>query len=143
MNFNRRHRRHGHLFQKGDEPILGRGDFVETVLKAARENLVRKSKIRALYYNFDWLVGRVLELFGLTFNELVTGEKQRKMVQARSVVCYWGTRELGMSAVSIAKKLNIASSTASESAMKGRQIVRKHGWKLLEDDKSVKPRNVP
>jgi hypothetical protein len=47
-----------------------------------------------------------------------------------------------MSAVSIAKKLNIASSTASESAMKGRQIVEDNGWKLLEDDKSENPRNV-
>jgi putative transposase len=135
--------RNGESRMKGDERILGQGDFVETVLKAARENLDRKSKIRALGYDFDWLVGRVLGLFGLTFNELLTGGKQRKMVQARSVLCYWGTRELGMSAVSIAKKLNIASSTASESAMKGRQIVEKHGWKLLEDGKSENPRNVP
>jgi len=127
---------------KGDERILGQGDFVETVLKAAQENLDRKSSILALGYDFDSLVDRVLSLFGLTFNELLTGGKQRRMVQARSVLCYWGTRELGMSAVSIAKKLNIASSTASESAMKGRQIVEEHGWKLLEEDKSVNPRNV-
>jgi len=127
---------------KGDERILGQGDFVETVLKAAQENLDRKSSILALGYDFDSLVDRVLGLFGLTFNELLTGGKQRRMVQARSVLCYWGTRELGMSAVSIAKKLNIASSTASESAMKGRQIVEEHGWKLLEEDKSVNPRNV-
>ncbi|CAB1062353.1 hypothetical protein D1BOALGB6SA_7130, partial [Olavius sp. associated proteobacterium Delta 1] len=33
---------------KGDERILGQGDFVETVLKAAQENLDRKSMIRAL-----------------------------------------------------------------------------------------------
>ena len=135
--------RNGESRMKGDERILGQGDFVETVLKAARENLDRKSKIRALGYDFDWLVGRVLGLFGLTFNELLTGGKQRKMAQARSVVCYWGTRELGISAVWIAKKLNIASSTASESAMRGRQIVEEHGWKLLEDDKSENPRNVP
>jgi len=127
---------------KGDERILGQGDFVETLLKTAQENLDRKSSILALGYDFDSLVDRVLSLFGLTFNELLTGGKQRRMVQARSVLCYWGTRELGMSAVSIAKKLNIASSTASESAMKGRQIVEEHGWKLLEEDKSVNPRNV-
>jgi hypothetical protein len=47
-----------------------------------------------------------------------------------------------MSAVSISKKLNIASSTASESAMRGRQIVEEHGWKLLEENKSENPRNV-
>jgi len=128
---------------KGDERILGQGDFVETVLKAAQENLDRKYRIRALGYDFDWLVSRVLGLFGLTFNELLTGGKQRRMVQARSVLCYWGTRELGMSAVSISKKLKIASSTASESAMRGRQIVEEHGLKLMEEDKSENPRNVP
>ena len=128
---------------KGDERILGQGDFVESVLEAAQENLDRKSKIRALGYDFDWLVGRVLGLFDLTFNELLTGGKKREMVQARSVLCYWGTRELGMSAVSISKKLNIASSTASESAMRGKQIVENQGWKLLEEGKTEDPRNVP
>jgi hypothetical protein len=110
---------------EGDERILGNGDFVETVLEAALENLDRKSGIRALGYDFDWLVDRVLGLFGLTFKELLTGGWQRRTVQARSVLCYWGTRELGMSAVGISKKLNIASSTASESATRGRQIVEK------------------
>ena len=135
--------RNGENRMKGDERILGQGDFVETVLKVAQENLDRKSRIRALGYDFDWLVGRVLGLFGLSFNELLTGGKQRRMVQARSVLCYWGTRELGMSAVSISRKLKIASSTASESAMRGRQIVEEHGLKLLEEDKSEYSRNVP
>ena len=134
--------RNGQSRMKGDERILGQGDFVETVLKVAQENLDRKSRIRALGYDFDWLVGRVLGLFGLSFNELLTGGKQRRMVQARSVLCYWGTRELGMSAVSISRKLKIASSTASESAMRGRQIVEEHGLKLLEEDKSENSRNV-
>lgn len=135
--------RKGDSRMKGDERIQGHGDFVETVLKAARENLDRKYRIRALGYDFDWLLDRVLGLFGFTFDELMTGGKQRRAVQARSVLCYWGTRELGMSAVSISKKLNIAASTASESAMRGRQIVQQNGWKLLEEDKSEKPRNVP
>ncbi len=123
--------------------IEGQGDFVVTALKAAKENLDRKSRIRALGYDFDWLLGRVLDLFGLTFKELLTGGKQRRMVQAPSVLCYWATREIGMSAVSISKKLNIASSTASEFAMRRRQIVEEQGWKLLEEIKSEIPRNVP
>jgi hypothetical protein len=48
------------------------------------------SKIPALGCDYDWLVDRVLDLFDLSFNELLTGGKQRKMVQARSVLCYWG-----------------------------------------------------
>jgi hypothetical protein len=41
-----------------------------------------------------------------------------------------------MSAVSISRKLNIASPTASESAIRGRQIVEEQGLKLWEEDKS-------
>jgi hypothetical protein len=37
-----------------------------------------------------------------------------------------------MSAVSISKKLHIASSTAGECVTKGRQIVEKHELKLLD-----------
>jgi hypothetical protein len=62
------------------------------------------------------------------------GGKQRRTVKARSVLCYWRTRELGMSAVGISKKLNIASSTASESVTRGRQIVEEQGLKLLDED---------
>jgi putative transposase len=126
--------RKGESRLKGDERILGQGDFVETVLKAARENSDRKSRIRALGYDFDGLVDRVLGLVGLTFNELLTGGDQRRTVQARSVLCYWGRRELGMSAVRISKKLNIAPSTVSESVIRGRQIVEEQGLKLLDED---------
>jgi len=48
-----------------------------------------------------------------------------------------------MRAVSISTKLNIASSTASESAMRGGQIVEEHGWKLWKEEKSENTRNVP
>jgi REP-associated tyrosine transposase len=125
--------RKGESRMKGDERILGQADFVETVLKAAQENLDRKSIIRAQGYDFDWLVDRVTDLFGLSFKELLTGGKQRRTVQARSLLCYWGTRELGMSAVGISKKLNIASSTASESVRRGRRIVEEQGLKLLDE----------
>jgi hypothetical protein len=56
--------RKGESRMKGDERILGKGDFVGTVLKATKNGKVK----------------------------------------ARSVLCYWGTWELGMSAVGISKK---------------------------------------
>jgi hypothetical protein len=48
-----------------------------------------------------------------------------------------------MSMVVIMIKLSIASSTGSESAMRGRLVVAEHGWKLLEEDKFENPRYVP
>ena len=51
---------------KGDERILDQGNFVESVLKPAQENLDRKFRIAALVYDFDWLVDQVLGLFDHT-----------------------------------------------------------------------------
>jgi hypothetical protein len=90
--------RRGEDRMKGDERILGRGEFAESVLKSAEENWERRHAIRALGYDFEWLTVKVAEICGLTSRELLTGGKERKSVQARSLLCYWGTRELGMSA---------------------------------------------
>jgi hypothetical protein len=103
-------------------------------VKKGVENLDRKSVIQARGYDFGWFMDRVTDLFGLTPKELVRGGKQRQAVKARSVLCYWGARELGLSAVEISKKLNIASSTASESVARGRQIAVEQGLKLLDED---------
>jgi putative transposase len=118
---------------KGDERILGRGDFVESVLKSAQENLERRHVLRARGYDFEWLLSRVTDICGLTPRELLTGGKQRKTVTARSVLCYWGTRELGMTAIGISKYLNIAASTVSESVARGQRIIKEQGLKLLDD----------
>jgi putative transposase len=52
------------------------------------------------------------------------------------MICYWGTRELGMSAVWISKKMNIPPSTASESVTRSQKIVEEKGLNLA--DESIK-----
>ena len=95
--------RKGESRLKGDERILGQGVFVETVLKVAQEDFDWKHLIRARGYDFEWLVERVSGLYGLALMDLLTGGKQQKTVMARSVLYYWGRRELGMTAVVISK----------------------------------------
>jgi hypothetical protein len=47
------------------------------------------------------------------------------------------------SSLDIYKNEHRISHTAGESALRERQIVEEHGCKLLEEDKSENPRNVP
>jgi hypothetical protein len=49
---------------------------------------------------------------------------------ARSLLCYWGMRELGMSATGLAKKLGVSPATISQSAMRGSQIAAEKGLRL-------------
>jgi REP element-mobilizing transposase RayT len=52
-------------YQKGDERILGDGDFVEQTLKAANEAMERKSVLRAQGIDLDKIANRVANLLGM------------------------------------------------------------------------------
>ncbi len=117
---------------KGDERILGDGNFVEKVLKEAGESLERKYKLEAKGYDFDWLVRHVAVLLDIEPNDVLVRGKYKQTVKARSLLCYWGTRELGMTTIELAQKLNLAQPTISQSAMRGRKIALEEGLKLLE-----------
>ncbi len=117
---------------KGDERILGDGDFVETVLKEARESLEREYTLKTQGYDFDWLVKHVVKLLNIERKDVLTRGKYKQSVKARGLLCYWGTRELKMTTVELAKKLNLAQPTISQSVMRGRKIAEEEGLKLLE-----------
>jgi hypothetical protein len=117
---------------KGDERILGDGDFVEKVLKNAEEQLERKYKFEAQGYDFDWVVRHVALLLGMEPPDVLARGKYRQTVKARSLVCYWSHRELGMTTVELAKKLKLSQPTVSESVVRGQKIVAEEGLNLLE-----------
>ena len=105
---------------KGDERILGNGDFVETVLSKARESLERKYTLDAKGYDFEWLVKHLAKLVNIEPEDVLRRGKYKQSVKARGLLCYWGTRELGITTVELAKKLNLSQPTISQAAMRGR-----------------------
>ena len=50
---------------KGDEQILGDGDFVQEVLDSCRQQLEQRYPYLARGYDFDWLVGKVAAFLDL------------------------------------------------------------------------------
>jgi len=124
--------RRGFERMKGDERILGEGDFVEAVLKAAQENLDRKSRLEAAGYGFDWLVGRVARRLGIEPKDVLAPGKYAQNVKARSLLCYWGTRELGMTTIDLARRLNLAQPTVSQAVTRGQKIAEDNRLSLIE-----------
>lgn len=117
---------------KGDERILGDGQFVESVLKEAREDLERKYRLEADGCDFKWLVKRVAKLSGLEPQEILTPGKYPENVKARSLLCYWATRELGMTTIELSKELKLSQPTISQSAKRGQKIAQAIGLSLFE-----------
>jgi REP element-mobilizing transposase RayT len=117
---------------KSDERILGSSDFVNDVLAGAQEALEKKYALKALGVEFTHIVEAVSELMSVSPQDLFGPRKERVIVKARILVCYWAVTELGMSMTEIGKRLGISVSTASVAVKKGRQVVGREGLKLAE-----------
>jgi REP element-mobilizing transposase RayT len=115
---------------KGDERILGDSDFVESVLKESNERLERKYHLKAKGYDFSTVVERVAQLLDLKVNDILRPGKQRQIVKARSLICFWANRELGMTTVDIAKRLGVCQSAVSRSLLPGEKIAEENKFKM-------------
>jgi hypothetical protein len=71
---------------------------------------------------YDWLVGRVSALFETSRNTVTGVGRYPATVKIRSVLCYWGVRELGMSTVELSRRLRISQPTASQSVKRGERV---------------------
>jgi len=118
-------------YQKGDERILGDGDFVESVLAQAEENLERRFHLKAKGFDFDKVVDRVAELMGLKRTDVLAAGKYNKVITARSLVCFWAVRELGISQMQLALRFGISQPAVSMAVSRGEQLAEDFNFSLL------------
>jgi hypothetical protein len=116
---------------KGDERILGDTDFVTSALEAGQEQMERRYLYKAKGCDFTWLVKRVGELLEMAPEEVLRKGKYPGAVMARSVLCYFATRELGLSTVELARQLHLSQPTVSQSVQRGEKIASERDLHLL------------
>ena len=119
------------MAQNSDERILGDGDFVEQVLAQAQEQMERRYELQARGYDLDKIAKRVSQVMGLELSEIWAPGKERKRVNARSVLCYWAVREVGISMAELSRQLNLSLSGVSLAVKRGEQIVSEGSYFLL------------
>ena len=118
-------------YQKGDERILGDGQFVEEVLNKAEERLKEKYSLKASGYNVARLIERVTRLTGVTPDQVTDGIRDPKRTEARSILCYWATEKLGVTQSQLALILNRSQASIVYAVRRGRQIVEANSY-LIE-----------
>jgi putative transposase len=119
------------IWQKSDERILGDGDFVEETLSASRESLEHKYLLQARGYDLDKVADRVCELLGVKRSDVWAPGKERYRVQARSLLCFWASRELRISQSELSRKFNLSPATISLCVKRGEEIAGNEGYSLF------------
>lgn len=117
---------------KGDERILGESDFVKEVLSEQKEQFERRYRLKAQGYDIDRVVEKVAEVFEIKPEKIWQPGNQPLRVKARSLVCYWAVRELGMSGTSVGKLLGIGQPAVSRAVMRGEKFAQDTNLSLLK-----------
>jgi putative transposase len=114
-----------------DERILGDSDFVDSIITQSEEHYERRHRLKRKGYNLDRIAERVAEVLAMEPDEVYSKGRQARKVKARSLLCFWASRELGMSHTLLAKKLEMSIANIGLSVERG-ELVAKEGNYSLE-----------
>lgn len=120
------------IFEKSDERILGDGDFVEQALSAAQEQMGYRHRLASEGYNLDKVTSRVCDIVHLEPSEVWAAGKEHERVKARSLLCYWAARDLGISMTELSRRLKLSLSGVSLAVKRGERIAQENNYKLIE-----------
>jgi len=117
---------------KGDERILGDSDFVENVLASAEEEFEQTYSLKVKGYDFYAVTKRVAQVLSLEVSQVTAAGKSPQTVKARSLLCFWAHRKLGMTTIAISKKLGVCQSAVSRSSLRGEKLASAGKYELIE-----------
>jgi len=113
-----------------DQRILGSGDFVAEVLRAANEFEEKRIKKSI---PIDQLADKITSYFDIKIDDILIKSQKSKISKARSIICYLAIKEMKYSGTSVGKFLNIRRYSALRCAERGKNILDKDKrlWDLL------------
>jgi len=68
----------------------------------------------------DTLISRVCTAYGVDARDLTKKARRNKFSIAKSLICYWGAEELGLTMLEIGLTLEVSRQSVSKRAMQGR-----------------------
>jgi hypothetical protein len=117
---------------KGDERILGDGDFVMDILSEANERMDRRYELKSLGYDLDKLEQRVLEIYQVEREALYSKSREKIRAEARGVFCFWAVRELGVAGARLARRLKMSQAGVGYAVRRGEKIVKEKTFTIIE-----------
>ncbi|MCP4665575.1 MAG: transposase, partial [Deltaproteobacteria bacterium] len=121
----------GHDHVMSDERILGDSDFVDNVIGQSEEQYERRHKLKRQGFDLDRIAERVAEVLDMEREEVFSKGRQARKVRARSLLCFWASKELGMSHTALAKKLEMSLAGVGFSVERGESIAKEGNYLLI------------
>ena len=118
-------------YWRGDERILGDGDFVNTVLRAAEETLTRKEVLKRQGWDLNRLAVEVCGMLSVAPEDLQRKGRANSLSFAKGLICYLGHSRLGLTGKELARYFNMSLASVSQAVRRGEHFAKGNGIKLL------------
>jgi putative transposase len=113
-------------WRRFDSRILGSGMFVEELL-AEEEKVIRERMLfRRRRANVEEFIDVIGKKFDVTREETVGGSQRQSASKARSVFCYLGTRELGLTGTELARALGLTPAAIHYAVVRGERLLNEN-----------------
>ncbi|MBC8457066.1 MAG: hypothetical protein H8D67_03610, partial [Deltaproteobacteria bacterium] len=106
--------------EKGDERILGSGNFVNEALSKAGELWGKGKKSRV---SLPELIDKVASHLDLKTNSIISSSRRREVSMARAIISFLAVNDNGYSATEVAEALSIGRVSAGQSVYRGKIMV--------------------
>ena len=114
-----------------DERILGDSDFVDLIISQSEEQFERRHKLKRQGFDLDRIAERVAEVLNMDRDEVLSKGRQSRKVKARSILCFWAARELGMSLTALARILGMSIAGVGFAVERGELIAKNGNFNLI------------
>lgn len=116
---------------RGDERILGDGDFVSSVLKVHEEKLKEKEALKSAGWDLERLCKHVCQMHSLEQDKIYSKGRANEVSRAKNLIAYWANKKLRISGKEIADYFGVSSPAISYSIKKGEDYAKEYKVKLL------------
>ena len=96
--------------ERGDERILGDGDFVHRILKDAEEKTLRQLRLRREGKDIIRIIEEECTRERISVEEIKRGSRRRRVCNLRAVIGKRGLDELGLPLAEIARHVGVSTS---------------------------------
>lgn len=127
----KKRRKEGFDRKKSDARILGNDDFVTAVLAEAREKRSRQYAIKRRGVDLKTVERRISSLLDIDRDDIYSKGRRKTQVLARSLLCYWAVKELGMSCTEMAVLLGMSQPGVGYAVGRGERIAKENRFELL------------
>lgn len=118
-------------YWRGDERILGNGNFVNEVLRAAEETLTQREELKRQGWDLSRLVAEVCGMLSVNPEDMRKKGRANNLSNAKGLICYLGYSRLGLTGKELARYFNISQPSVSQAIQRGERFAQKSEIKLL------------